>query len=170
MFYLKDVTSAKSASLGSIWLQRIHSSIRDFFRGHRRIRPQPEPPQPFPQPTESIATNRATECCICLEIKAHELVSLPCAHKMHTSCAAQLSASTHNLRCPMCREPFLPSPNQPAGGEMAAEVYVHHLRAFPDVGMIRVSYRFASGIQQVLKYNSLYQGCPTLGRDPNLVQ
>ncbi|XP_028393533.1 uncharacterized protein LOC114517888 isoform X2 [Dendronephthya gigantea] len=45
------------------------------------------------------------ECCICLEDTFTGFQILPCSHKVHRKCAAQMSKSGIT-RCPICRESF----------------------------------------------------------------
>ena len=45
------------------------------------------------------------ECCICLEEYDENPFFLPCGHRLHEVCYAELWRTKHK-ECPLCRYPF----------------------------------------------------------------
>merc|ERR1712224_944715 len=53
----------------------------------------------------SSADAEVKACSVCLEELQLEVVGLPCGHKFHRRCKANLLVHAH-LRCPICRAPW----------------------------------------------------------------
>jgi len=91
-------------------------------------------------------------CPICLEVLISDVVSLPCLHQLHATCAR---ANVENgqggpgcLQCPECQTIHgTRTGNQPREGDMTWTRLDSSLSGHPECGTIVIRYRFKAGMQ-----------------------
>jgi len=99
------------------------------------------------------STPELSSCPVCLEsLKYPEVVALPCAHKMHKTCAKEVidfgQAGPGCLQCPECQAVHgVRTGNQPLTGDMTWTTITSSLPGHPGQGTIVIRYRMEGGVQ-----------------------
>jgi len=91
-------------------------------------------------------------CAVCLEVLMDKVVSLPCLHQLHTTCARDIVEKGQGgpgcLQCPECQTIHgTRRGNQPREGDMTWTKLDSSLSGHPECGTIVIRYRFQAGVQ-----------------------
>ena len=91
-------------------------------------------------------------CAVCLEVLLDKVVSLPCLHQLHATCARDIVEKGQGgpscLQCPECQTIHgTRRGNQPRDGDMTWTKLDSSLSGHPGCGTIIVRYRFQAGLQ-----------------------
>ena len=104
----------------------------------------------------------ADECPICLDDMVCQVVKLNvCTHRFHQACLEQVTSSTDDAQCPVCRCPT----KEPKGESPSGSMYVSFSTEDcggvpPGLGNISILYSISGGIQKAYDPNpgTLFQG------------